>query len=85
MKISELKKKIFEMGISPHQVRDEIGGLRLRSTWEFAYEKYCCYEQLPVIETINTMQEANNIVDFVPPVSALLSPVKSVMATTEWR
>ncbi|MGK7914564.1 MAG: hypothetical protein AB4038_03335 [Prochloraceae cyanobacterium] len=67
MKISKIKEKVFEMGVTSQQVRDEIGDLRFRSTWETAYDKYCCYSNLPIIKALNRMWEINSIIDFVPP------------------
>ncbi|WP_202225053.1 hypothetical protein, partial [Okeania sp. KiyG1] len=67
MKLIEMKRELVSVGVWPEQVRTEFGDLRCRATWEAAYKKYCCYQNLPIVKAIVEQAELNNIIDFVPP------------------
>ncbi|MDY7005949.1 MAG: hypothetical protein SWX82_18985 [Cyanobacteriota bacterium] len=78
MKLIRIKQKLVKVGVFPNQVKSEFGDLRFRVTWEAAYEKYCSYQELPVIRVISEQAEVNNIVDFVHPAPpAIVAPPAS--------
>ncbi|NEN89777.1 MAG: hypothetical protein F6K48_13020 [Okeania sp. SIO3H1] len=84
MKLIEMKQELASVGIFAEQVKSEFGDLRRRANWKAAYEKYCCYEKLPVVRAIAEQAEANNVVAFVPPAPpAIVSPPASPLPLPE--